>query len=380
MVESTSPSRDLKKRHRSTSKEREYRHSSHKQSKSSDYDNVQNCDPQFIVTQVTAQKNKIINSNDKYNNVKPTLDLLTARIIQSETNEFNEHLNFLNVIVDLINLNKHKELYNYADSLKHIYSKKQDQDVEQEPFKNPPDDTQEGPTAKQAKFNHIEEEIEQQNAVKSNQGQELKQEHVAKFSQEDNEQLPKLQLEPELKEEQSHTLLKEKLVLSYSPVIKPHGRQRGKESLVAYKKKDNINDKVQINKKRTYKQTSPDLKGYNVKRNKKLELIRDVYDKITWLTDFHIYLFFELLHKQFPNTNGLCGPVQIHLYTRSLANLIFVFNANNNHWVTISNLDSNNIWKVYDSLSYPKESVIKFFKGILPDEEKVLVSFESVQQ
>jgi hypothetical protein len=39
-----------------------------------------------------------------------------------------------------------------------------------------------------------------------------------------------------------------------------------------------------------------------------------------------------------------------------------------------------NIWKVYDSLSYRKEALIKFFKDILSDEEKVLVLFENVQQ
>ncbi|CAF2543573.1 unnamed protein product [Rotaria sp. Silwood2] len=52
--------------------------------------------------------------------------------------------------------------------------------------------------------------------------------------------------------------------------------------------------------------------------------------------------------------------------------------------LTISKLNCdnnvNNAWKVYDSLSYPKESKIKFFKDISPDEEKVSVSFEHVQQ
>jgi hypothetical protein len=42
-------------------------------------------------------------------------------------------------------------------------------------------------------------------------------------------------------------------------------------------------------------------------------------------------------------------------------------------------LDCNNIWKVYDSLSYPKEAKIQFFKDIVSDEEIVLVSFENVQ-
>ena len=36
--------------------------------------------------------------------------------------------------------------------------------------------------------------------------------------------------------------------------------------------------------------------------------------------------------------------------------------------------------QVYDSLIYPKESIINFFQVILPNEEKVLVSFENVQQ
>ncbi|CAF1020224.1 unnamed protein product [Didymodactylos carnosus] len=172
-----------------------------------DYDNIQSYDSQFLVTQVTAQKNKILYSNDKYNNFKPTLDLLTARIIQSGTNEFNEHLNFLNVIADLI--------------------------------------------TKQAKFNHIEEQIEEQNVMKFNQEQDL--EHDIKSFQEDNEDLPKLELESEPKEEQADILLKEKVVLNYSPVINPRGRPRGKASLVAYKEKDKKDNQDKVNKKRTYK-------------------------------------------------------------------------------------------------------------------------------
>jgi len=76
----------------------------------------------------------------------------------------------------------------------------------------------------------------------------------------------------------------------------------------------------------------------------------------------------------------LCGSAQIKLHTDSLENSIFIFNENNNHWLTISNLNCNNIWKVYDSLIYPKESKIKFYKDILSDEERVLVSFENVQR
>jgi len=88
------------------------------------------------------------------------------------------------------------------------------------------------------------------------------------------------------------TFLKQKIILNYSPVINPRGRPRDKASLVAYKQKDDKNNEDKINKKRNYKQTSPDSKSYNVKRNKKLDSIRDVYDKTAWLTDFHIYLFF----------------------------------------------------------------------------------------
>jgi hypothetical protein len=121
-------------------------------------------------------------------------------------------------------------------------------------------------------------------------------------------------------------------------------------------------------------------KNYSFVRNKKLDSIRDIHDKTTWLTDFHIYLFFELLHKQLPNVNGLCSPARIHLYNGSLENSIFIFNANANHWLTISNLNCNNVWNVYDSLSYQNELLINFFQVILPNEEKVSVSFENVQQ
>ncbi|CAF0908927.1 unnamed protein product [Didymodactylos carnosus] len=167
-------------------------------------------------------------------------------------------------------------IYNRGGALPFLYRKCATPNIQQEP------------TAKQAKFDHIEDEIEEQNVMKFNQEQELEQEYDVKSFQEDNEQLPKLQSESEPKEEQAHLLLKEKVIFSYS-----------------------------------------NLKRYNFKRNKKLDSIHDVYDKTTWLTDFHIYLFFELLHNQFPNIN---------------------------------------------------ESISPFFRDILPDEEKVLVSFENVQQ
>jgi len=328
-----------------------------------DYDNIQSYNSKSIVTQVRTQKNKVLNNNDKHNIVKPTLDILTARIIQCGTNEFNEHLKFLNVIVDLISLNKQKELYDYANSLKHDYFKHQNQNIEQETL---------------IELDHIEEEMNEQNVMKFNQEQQLEQEHDINLLQEHHEHEQELELESN--EEQTHIILEQKTVINYSPVINPRGRPRGKASLVNYKEKGHKNNQDKINKKRTYKQTSPDLKNYNVKRNKKLDSIRDIHDKTTWLTDFHIYLFFELLHKQFPNVNGLCSPARIHLYNGSLENSIFIFNANANHWLTISNLNCNNVWNVYDSLSYQKELLINFFQVILPNEEKVSVSFENVQQ
>ena len=49
-------------------------------------------------------------------------------------------------------------------------------------------------------------------------------------------------------------------------------------------------------------------------------------------------------------------------------------------WLTIANLESENICKVYDFLSYPKGSLVRFFQNILPDEENVVLSLENVQQ
>jgi len=38
-----------------------------------------------------------------------------------------------------------------------------------------------------------------------------------------------------------------------------------------------------------------------------------------------MYLFFELLQRQFPNINGLCGPEQIRLYTHIHSKIRFLF-------------------------------------------------------
>ncbi|CAF1562907.1 unnamed protein product, partial [Didymodactylos carnosus] len=94
--------------------------------------------------------------------------LLAARTYQSGTNDSKEHLNFLNVVLDFINTNKHKELYNYANSLKQNYSVQQDQKIEQELFVDLPDDIQREPAVEQAKLDYTQEEIERQDQVEFN--------------------------------------------------------------------------------------------------------------------------------------------------------------------------------------------------------------------
>ncbi|CAF4451399.1 unnamed protein product [Rotaria socialis] len=231
------------------------------------------------VGQKDEENNRFI-TNNKYNSIKPILDILAARIIQSGTIEFKEHLDFLNLNADLITLNKHKEFYNYANSLKHNYSKHVDLVIEQEIFVNLSDDVQKQVTAKQANLDNIEE-IQESNVIKFNQEQEA---DMILF-QNENENVSKLELESEPKEEQAYLLLKQKKILNYSPVINPRGRPHGRASLVAYKQKDDKNNQDKRNK-RAYKQTSSDLNSYQVKRNKKLDSIRDVYNKTTcnhWL-------------------------------------------------------------------------------------------------
>ncbi|CAF1309494.1 unnamed protein product [Didymodactylos carnosus] len=290
-------------------------------------DTAQNFDLQFMIPQITTQKHKILNTNEKYNTLKPTLDLLTAHIIVCGTNKFMEHLNYLNILLNFININKHKKLYDYANFLKDNYFKHQDPKAEQKLFMDLCDDIQQGTTAEKVNFDYIEE-FKKQSHMEFNQ-----EEYEGQFFEEKEKDLSilGLVLEVEAKEEQDHILSKERIIFSYSPVVMPSGRHRAKASLVACKQKDDENHQNKINRKRNYKQVSTDIKRYNYKRNKKVDSVHDVYDNTTWLTDFHIYLFFELLHEQFPNINGLCGPAQIKLYTGSLKNSIFIFNANNNH-------------------------------------------------
>ncbi|CAF3250362.1 unnamed protein product, partial [Rotaria sp. Silwood2] len=264
-------------------------------------------------------------------------------------------------------------------------SKQPSREIKQELFVDLPDDIKYEPTAENVKLD-LKTEVEKECQMEFLHQEKLQKDYEVFCFEEHEKELvlkePELEppLQPETSKEPSCVLSIENTIFSYSPVVNPPGRPRGKASLVSYKQKCEKTNDDKINEKRTYKQLSPDLKTYNYKRIKKVDSVRDVIEQSTWLTDFHIYLFFELLHEQFTDVNGLCGPAQIKLYTGSINNSIFIFNANSNHWLTISNLNSDNIWNVYDSLSYPKESIIDFFKLILPDEEKVSVSFEKVHQ
>ena len=72
------------------------------------------------------------------------------------------------------------------------------------------------------------------------------------------------------------------------------------------------------------------------------------------LTNIHIYSFLRLLRREFPHINGLCppDPSAIRTYAhKPLANSVFVFNACGDHWVTISNVNVDDVdyWHVYDS-------------------------------
>ena len=80
-------------------------------------DNKQNPNSQCKMTQMAPKKIQTLSTSDKYNLVKPTLDLLTARITQCGTTKFNDHLNFLNIVLNQVNVNKYKALHNYAIGL-----------------------------------------------------------------------------------------------------------------------------------------------------------------------------------------------------------------------------------------------------------------------
>ncbi|CAF4530702.1 unnamed protein product [Rotaria sp. Silwood2] len=235
---------------------------------------------------MAPKKNQTSSINEKYSIVKPTLDVLTARITQCGTEEFRDHLTFLNIVLDLINVNKFKELHNYAINL-------ECKDMEQPGCKTEPhfitksnDDIQQESPTKQTVFNN-EETVEKQQDMKINL-EALEQEYETELRDEYEEALLNLELTQEEAKDEDQSLSTNQLILSYSPVINPRGRPR--------------------------------------------------------------------------------------------ENSIFIFNANSNHWITVANLESENIWKVHDSLSYPKESLVKFFQDILPGEEKVVLSFENVQQ
>ncbi|CAF2970032.1 unnamed protein product [Rotaria sp. Silwood2] len=211
------------------------------------YDNKLSCDLQYKISQMTPKKINTLSSNDKYNIVKPTLDLLTARITQCGTNEFRDHL---------------------CNQFEKNGVRQSDCETEREVVTDSPDDIKQESPATEAMFNGKEKLEKQQEMYISLEA--LEQEHKINLCDEHQEALSDLQLKREdaATVGEDPSLSKQKLVFNYLPVINPRGRLR----------------------------------------------------------------------------------------------------------------DSDNIWKIYDSLSYPEESLVKFFQDILPNEEKVVLSFESVQQ
>lgn len=102
------------------------------------------------------------------------------------------------------------------------------------------------------------------------------------------------------------------------------------------------------------------------------------------LTNIHIYSFLRLLRRQFPHINGLCppDPPAIRAYAhKPLANSVFIFNACGDHWVTISNVNVDDVdyWHVYDSYRYEVDSFRDFFRLIYPERSSVFIRKISVQ-
>ena len=99
-------------------------------------DNKQNLNSQCKITQMAPKKIQTLSTSDKYNLVKPTLDLLTAGKTQCGTTEFNDHLNLLNIVLNLVNVNKYKALYNYAIGLECKDTEQVRCNIEHNPLQN----------------------------------------------------------------------------------------------------------------------------------------------------------------------------------------------------------------------------------------------------
>ncbi|CAF3367722.1 unnamed protein product [Rotaria socialis] len=157
---------------------------------------------QLMITQIIAGKHKILSSNDKYNMVRPCLDLLTARIIQCGTREFNEHLNFLNVVLDLVNTNKHNDLYNYANSLTYNCSQQPSREIKQELFVDLLNDIQYESTAENVKLD-LKKEVEEESHMEFLHQEKLRKDYEI-FCLEEHEKEPVIkehELEPQLQSE-----------------------------------------------------------------------------------------------------------------------------------------------------------------------------------
>ena len=109
-----------------------------------------------------------------------------------------------------------------------------------------------------------------------------------------------------------------------------------------------------------------------------------------WLSDDHIFAFFQILQRQFQDINGLFPPVTkaILQYSKKgiKSSTVFINNVDN-HWITYTNLNSNNEndsnfsqWTVYDSLHYSKNKHIPTFKALLPSYEYAIINRAKVQK
>ena len=193
-------------------------------------DHKQNPNSQCKITQTAPKEIQTLSTSDKYNLVKSTLDLLTARTTQCGTTEFNYHLNFLNIVLNLVNVNKYKVLYNYAIGLECKDTEQVRYNIGAQPIAKSIDEMQQALSTKQVTLND-EENVEKQ--------QETLEEHEKDLGHQHEIGTLNMELTQEPVEKKDQPLSTKPLVLSYLPVINPRGRPRGKSSLVSYKRTDN---------------------------------------------------------------------------------------------------------------------------------------------
>ena len=107
-----------------------------------------------------------------------------------------------------------------------------------------------------------------------------------------------------------------------------------------------------------------------------------------WLDNFDIDAFLRLIRFYNPNINGLCHPDYYSIsesIKKNIKNCIFVINTDKNkglHWITISNIKTNNTnqWRIFDSMPMNINIYKNMFRYILPNENKIFLKIENVSQ